>query len=620
MDRGLNQILFNFTPGSLYDNVDVGYTCKVIRINDDLIVESIDAELILDRLESVLDRHYVNNNNRQFLNFDKEKFIVLEPISIESEIDPLSFECNTCGNFSKYNNLDDYEKKWKRSKNNCLNKNCNGKMVQFNFIMYHNCGYLNGIYKLNINDCNHDKNYFFINKNSSDQPRFWQWQCRLCNKKREFYYPCGEADCKAIRQNSNIAPFRKSDVYLPQIIKAVGVDRDYRRTENIKLIIGQMLGYIEKNELKNYFENSENSKIKMIEEMRGNLKNSGVSDSEIENILRMGFEGYEKITAERDKINEVIEKIEKFDLNLITNKNMAEISYMLNSDRYEEKAFENDDENINSLGIKEMGYLDDLSIIMANYGYTRQFNDNNINDIAEEHQQLREKRKRTALIGYSYQQSKTSERENKFPIFAGKYNTEGIIIKFDKAKLMKYTNKKMSRNVYDLKDIDNYNEQFLLNNSMEINQFGDVIKNEGDVGKNEIILNILHSISHFLMKSAGIFSGLDVSSLGELIYPEVGAIVIFDNQTQDDRIGALKTLIETRLEDWIDKAIVFSKNCINDTMCLDRAEDDYSIGNKVGACFACLYISEVNCVFFNKHLDRRMLIGSNDIPSYYDLM
>lgn len=117
------------------------------------------------------------------------------------------------------------------------------------------------------------------------------------------------------------------------------------------------------------------------------------------------------------------------------------------------------------------------------------------------------------------------------------------------------------------------------------------------------VLALLHSISHAFIKTAGEISGLEDTSLTEVILLETTSIFIYAQTSQGTPLGALSGMIETNYYNFLQKALEETKNCIFDPICLER--DDT-------ACSACLILPEICCEFFNHDLGRKYLYTLKD--------
>jgi hypothetical protein len=109
-----------------------------------------------------------------------------------------------------------------------------------------------------------------------------------------------------------------------------------------------------------------------------------------------------------------------------------------------------------------------------------------------------------------------------------------------------------------------------------------------------------HTIAHALVRNLGERSGFSENTMAEYLMP-TGMLTfgLFADTHQDFTLGALVSLVEHRLVDWLNAASDGVRSCDWDPHCA-RAE---------GACMACLHLA-FGCNQFNADLDRAVLIGA----------
>jgi hypothetical protein len=74
---------------------------------------------------------------------------------------------------------------------------------------------------------------------------------------------------------------------------------------------------------------------------------------------------------------------------------------------------------------------------------------------------------------------------------------------------------------------------------------------------------------------------------------------LYADTHQEFTLGALVSLVEHRLGEWLDAARKGARNCAWDPQC----------AHQEGACMSCLHAS-FRCDLFNEELDRAVLFGS----------
>jgi hypothetical protein len=111
---------------------------------------------------------------------------------------------------------------------------------------------------------------------------------------------------------------------------------------------------------------------------------------------------------------------------------------------------------------------------------------------------------------------------------------------------------------------------------------------------------LLHSYSHYVMQGIQQFSGLDLGSMGEYLFPCDLAFVVYRNGMTLD-LGDISALWRNHHEAFLSYLRNFptSLGCNLGNLCMTKG----------GACPDCLMIPEVICLTANKYLSRSTLIG-----------
>lgn len=115
------------------------------------------------------------------------------------------------------------------------------------------------------------------------------------------------------------------------------------------------------------------------------------------------------------------------------------------------------------------------------------------------------------------------------------------------------------------------------------------------------VYTLLHSYAHVLMKSIAEFSGLDVGSLGEYLFPAEMAFVVYRNGTTMD-LGNLSSLWRNEHNRFLGHLLETSTHrCNSGSLC-----DLHG-----GACPDCIMVPETSCIAQNRLLSRSVLLGGN---------
>jgi hypothetical protein len=114
------------------------------------------------------------------------------------------------------------------------------------------------------------------------------------------------------------------------------------------------------------------------------------------------------------------------------------------------------------------------------------------------------------------------------------------------------------------------------------------------------VFRLQHTLAHALIRNLGERAGFNENTMAEYLMP-AGLLTfgLFADTHQDFTLGALVSLVEHRLTDWLDAAWEGVRSCDWDSHC---ARDE-------GACAGCLHLA-FGCNEFNAGLGRETLIGA----------
>ena len=604
MNRSITQSLYKYLPEAWIDfyikKTRTMYTARVRGWNSELLTD-INHSRLIEKVKSNIS-YFEGNGGKldgfgELNNISVENYEVRTPKAgvnpdIFAEVNPLTFYCSGCNKIETLRESSDV-KKYTIPRSKC----CGKPLKQISLIYSCQCGWAGPVVAL---PC--DKHGFDNLKYNGS----FGFKCGTCNSTRQMIKNCPTCKKtlypKPALDGSHFIPFSVSTIDLINM-----KEEDFLSKEGIdgsKIILGNWLGKIKDIEYTNFInegipkDDSEETKAKY--EMLFNTFMMMYNDEEIaatnaKAAISMGTESTLKDIYDYFDTNIKIEDTNKSAASILEyyrilngedNKNYIstlekakQISKELNTssdyDRYEELS--------NRFGIKNIQACGNVPFLFCSYGYTRKSNEPN----------------GTTLKAFP------SEGKTKKNIYAVKLNTEGILIEFDKVKILNWLVKNNFINKNDLptdmNDETKLKEWFLNNiQADKIPTFNDI--NKDLYPKTSYVYNLLHSISHALIKQAGDLCGLDKNSLSEYIFPQVPAIFIYCQNSQGLSLGALFNLFEAYFDKWLKYTLNSIDKCIFDPVCLDRDR----------ACTGCLYINEVSCVHFNKDLDRRYLIGNYD--------
>ena len=226
-----------------------------------------------------------------------------------------------------------------------------------------------------------------------------------------------------------------------------------------------------------------------------------------------------------------------------------------------EAGYEDNGEYLEKLGIEKINFIPDIKLLQANIGI------------------IDGSTRREVLL------FRTIQTDNKPTVYIKEISTEGIVFKLKSGRILDWLN---SNQKISIKSTSNTgrNDELLRNLNAD----------NSDARKE--IYKLLHTFSHTLIQNASINTGLETSSLSEMIFSSLGEILIYS--TNSVNVGGLEHTYDNGLDEWLEGIEYLAEECPQDPACMI---DEH------GACIACLYVPEFVCEHFNEDLDRSTLVG-----------
>lgn len=183
-------------------------------------------------------------------------------------------------------------------------------------------------------------------------------------------------------------------------------------------------------------------------------------------------------------------------------------------------------------------------------------------------------------------------KNNKPTVLLRNFFTEGILFQLDCNKILNWLHENRNHVKPDI--------NILPSEGIKIRtHYRSVISNDENCRK--AVNTLLHTYSHMLIQQSTIDTGLDIQSISEKIFPNIGSIFIYS--TNSINIGGLEYTYDYHLEDWFSRVKELATECPQDPACMI---------DEGGACNACSYIPEFVCFNFNQDIDRSTLVGGSD--------
>lgn len=590
MQRGKQQILFNYMPDRTFDFENIAMIAKVTEIRGAQRTD-LNLDILLMRIAeevSAWAEEYRPIFRNDVIN-SPDRFILLNPSSVESEIYPKVLWCQNdrCGLVVNCETRTSLPQKCPRCKT--------GQLKQLRFVRVHRCGSIKPLEPPMCNKC-HTKAHMCLDTRKSERISNFKWICRQCGTTSGvFSGNCGDCqwpDPELRRMDIEVhrsgrtyyvhytsllnVPDYKYDVFFSQpqwqaivaakylgispfsnislsefqspanspTANAISIDRDILDNLLERQIAGEITAQQMAEELA-LIRNSQQTAIPANELAEEIAEKTGVAWDIWNNAARALFESIMPCES-GNPIN------------------------VPPDSRQSQKA--------KDMGFSKISLISDYPIVTATYGYSRidyQPNACRLNPFPAQR-----------------------EYGGKYPIFVDQIQADAILFSLDKNRVLKW----LTLNGYTPqmpKGTDNLSlEAYFVELFHDISLRSSIAVENSEV---RMVFGLLHTLSHFLIKQAALLCGLDQVSLSEYLLPQPLTFAIYCNHRFGATIGALTALFEQSFIEWLD-SVKESHRCVYDPVCNDTS----------GNCHACTQLSETSCRFFNLNLSRAFLFGGHD--------
>lgn len=620
MKRGKNQAIYKFLPGmwvAYKDDSNLTSTAKINNWNyikiDNLYNKFLEQEI---RRQIKMFGAKGGDINSFSIDSSSDCFSIVEPAcnngipDIIGEFSPLVFYCSSCHNTFKLKKSSDIQKStW-----TC--KNCGQHSIkQLQMVYACECGYAQpieipfvpGFPKMEYMPNETAYKMFYREGNNRKTAEFKK-KCPNCGA---FLFPDNA------ESGRNYKPFSLSIINL--VDKKSGEFYD-KGIEAKKIVIAKWFNQLTQAEYEDILENLELSfstemrsdaqKEEVEQQVRGliaagmmpeamfesavaSMLANKQSGSKIDTYIQKCDQVFEKRKDEEEatfeeRLNNLAFKLMQFDTVKYAHK-VITLEDSIN--RQLEIGFISKREDIldrhKKLGITNMQVSCDIEIINCTYGYTRK----SVNPGNTQNKNCRLK-----LNAFDKTKDGTANL-----VFGARLETEGILFEIDKVKIIKWLLQNCvisEEQLPDLEDDVSVKKWFAeYVNGEAITLFGNIEESD-NMQITKYVFDLLHSMSHAFMKTAGELSGLAVNSLTEIIFVETASIFIYAQTSQGIPLGALSGMAESKYIYYLKRTYEDNRNCIFDPICTER--DD-------SACNACLHLPETSCSHFNQELGRKFL-------------
>lgn len=238
------------------------------------------------------------------------------------------------------------------------------------------------------------------------------------------------------------------------------------------------------------------------------------------------------------------------------------------------------------LGIEDMGLIREFDLCRISFGYSRM----------ESSPVLKDKRNMDMPVRLNLFPMVRTNDVMKHPVYVVQQGNEAIYVKLKEETVFEWLKSLGCHDMFTLNSGEKIGAG-ILTATYSMRTYLDKIPEGVNPPVYLYFYSLLHSYSHMLMKHISEYSGLDLGSLGEYIFPADLAFVVYRNGTTMD-LGNLSAM-------WRNMGIAMMRSmlspkasqCGTGSLCTARG----------GACPDCLMVPETACVASNKLLSRSIL-------------
>ncbi len=253
---------------------------------------------------------------------------------------------------------------------------------------------------------------------------------------------------------------------------------------------------------------------------------------------------------------------------------------------------------LNKLGLEDMGLIREFDLCRFSFGYSRM----------ESMPILREKRGMDMPVRLNLFPPVRHNDSMKYPVYVVQQGNEALYIRLKDETVLKWLQSLNCPDIFKLNPGEKIGAG-ILGVAQQMGPFLDKLPQTETPPVYFYIYTLLHSYSHLLMKHVSEYSGLDLGSLGEYIFPADLAFVVYRNGTTMDlgNLSAMWRNVGTAML----TAMLGPKatQCGTGSLCTHRG----------GACPDCVMMPETSCIAGNKLLSRTVLRSVGGRPRRFDI-
>lgn len=241
---------------------------------------------------------------------------------------------------------------------------------------------------------------------------------------------------------------------------------------------------------------------------------------------------------------------------------------------------------LDGLGLEDMGLVREFELCRVSFGYSRM----------ESTPVLRDKRGMDMPVRLNLFPPVRQNDSMRYPLYVVQQANEAIYVRLKEEQVLRWLEGLQCPDMFSLSPGEKIGAG-LLSNAHEMRPFLDGLPETESPPAYLYLYTLLHSYSHLLMKHISEYSGLDLGSLGEYIFPADLSLVVYRNGTTMD-LGNLSALWRNSGQAMLTSMLrTKATQCGTGSLCTERG----------GACPDCVMVPETSCIAGNKLLSRAVL-------------
>lgn len=509
--------------------------------------------------------------------------------AVIAQVEPLAFFCNDCKRAYSFPSVAAYE-----AKDGISRSCCRHHLRQIMFVYPCECGYCGSLRVLRC--AKHPVSDMFYDT------RGYAFTCAECQQRIEMKHNC--PDCG--RWLMPHAALDRSNLIAASVTLIDLLDTELQQSN--ELILAKWLGNLSPDVARRILSGEDDKAYEAyqakLQQKLGEYTAMGFPEEMAVTFAKADLRS-SRTKSERLKIQRYLEKALHFNSDTRLNKvskQVSEFNRILSSRTMslqdvavlaEQIGIANpiDRQIFKQMHISKCLFSGNIPLLIASYGYTRRSDDPSESRDAQ-----------YPLVLRSFRSGDGVEMLSK------KMQTEGILFEIDRRAILRWLIANGIVSDFAAPDMNDDNELrlwFLNNvNAGALNRFDSIDQEANPI--THYVYRLLHSFAHALLRKAGI-AGLETSSLGEYLLPNIPAFLIYCNNVGGVSIGAMSSLYKTHLTQWLRTAFEDIGSCIADPVCITRDK----------ACNGCLLLPSTSCEHQNRDLDRSLLCGFEGIQGFW---